>query len=50
MLAFAELCVANAREDAALFALDAALRVNPHLATARERLQGLLARPAVRPH
>src|SRR5512134_967186 len=50
MLAFAELCLANGREDAALFALDAALRVNPHLATARERLQELLARPAARPH
>jgi tetratricopeptide (TPR) repeat protein len=50
MLAFAELCVANAREDAALFALDAALRVNPHLPDARERYEALLARPAALAH
>jgi tetratricopeptide (TPR) repeat protein len=50
MLAFAELCVANGREDAALFALDAALRVNPHLADARRRFEALLARPGAQPH
>ena len=50
MLAFAELCLANGREDAALFALDAALQVNPHLADARRRFEALLARPGARPH
>jgi tetratricopeptide (TPR) repeat protein len=50
MLAFAELCIANGREDAALFAFDAALRINPHLADARRRFEALLARPGDRPH
>lgn len=50
MLAFAELCVANGRADAALFAFDAALRINPHLADARKRFEALLARRADRPH
>jgi tetratricopeptide (TPR) repeat protein len=50
MLAFAELCLANAREDAALFALDAALRINPHLAAVRERFEALLARPGAQAH
>jgi tetratricopeptide (TPR) repeat protein len=50
MLAFAELCVANGREDAALFAFDAALRVNPHLGDARQRFEALLARPGARAH
>jgi tetratricopeptide (TPR) repeat protein len=50
MLAFAELCIANAREDAALFALDAALRLNPHLAGIRARFESLLARPGVQGH
>jgi tetratricopeptide (TPR) repeat protein len=50
MLAFAELCLANGREDAALFAFDAALRVNPHLGDARQRFEALLARPGTRAH
>ena len=50
MLAFAELCVANGRADAALFAFDAALRVNPHLGDARQRFEALLARPGARAH
>ena len=50
MLAFAELCLANGREDAALFALDAALRVNPHLGDARQRFEALLERPGTRAH
>jgi len=43
MLAFAELCIAAGRKDDALFALDVALRLNPHLAASRERYQALLA-------
>jgi tetratricopeptide (TPR) repeat protein len=50
MLAFAELCVANGRADAAVFAFDAALRVNPHLVDARQRFEALLARPGARAH
>lgn len=50
MLAFAELCLANGREEAALFAFDAALRVNPHLGEARRRFEALLARPGARAH
>jgi tetratricopeptide (TPR) repeat protein len=47
MLAFAELCIAAGRKDDALFALDVALKLNPHLAASRERYQALLAeRPA----
>ena len=47
MLAFAELCIAAGRGDDALFALDVALKLNPHLAASRERYQVLLAeRPA----
>lgn len=43
MLAFAELCIAAGRKDDALFALDVALKLNPHLAASRERYQALLA-------
>ena len=50
MLAFAELCLANGLEQAALFAFDAALRVNPHLGDARQRFEALLARPGPRAH
>jgi tetratricopeptide (TPR) repeat protein len=50
MLAFAELCLANGRADAALFAFDAALRVNPHLGEARRRFEALLERPGARAH
>jgi len=50
MLAFAELCVANGREDAALFALDAALRINPHLVDARQRFEALLAQRGEHAH
>lgn len=47
ILAFAELCFAAGRKDDALFALDVALRLNPHLAASRERYQVLLGeRPA----
>jgi len=47
MLAFAELCIAAGRRDDALFALDAALELNPHLAESRARYEALLAeRPA----
>lgn len=47
MLAFAELCIAAGRGDDALFALDVALKLNPHLAASRERYEALLAeRPA----
>ena len=44
MLSFAEICRAGGREDAALFALDVALRVNPHLADARRAHGELLGR------
>lgn len=48
MLAFAELCIGVGRKDDALFALDVALQLNPHLAASRERFAALLAeRPAV---
>jgi len=43
ILAFAELCFAAGRKDDALFALDVALRLNPHLAASRERYEALLA-------
>ena len=43
MLAFAELCIAAGRKDEALFALDVALRLNPHLAASREQYEALLA-------
>jgi len=43
MLAFAELCIAAGRKDDALFALDVALRLNPHLAESRGRYEALLA-------
>ncbi len=47
MLAFAELCIVAGRKDDALFALDVALQLNPHLAASRERFAALLAeRPA----
>lgn len=46
MLSFAEICRASGREDAALFALDAALRLNPHLAEARRTHAELLGRRA----
>jgi tetratricopeptide (TPR) repeat protein len=39
MLAFAELCIAAGRGDDALFALDVALKLNPHLAASRERYE-----------
>jgi len=42
MLAFAELCIANDRSDGALFALDVALRLNPHLADSRKKYEQLL--------
>jgi hypothetical protein len=44
MLSFAEICRAGGREDAALFALDVALRLNPHLAEARRTHEELLGR------
>jgi tetratricopeptide (TPR) repeat protein len=43
MLSFAEICRASGREDAALFALDAALRINPHLDEARRAHGELLS-------
>jgi hypothetical protein len=43
MLAFAELCMASGRNDDALFVLDVALRLNPHLARSRQRYEELLA-------
>lgn len=44
ILAFAEICRASEREDAALFALDVALRLNPHHADARRAYDELLGR------
>jgi len=47
MLAFAEVCIGAGRRDDALFALDVALQLNPHLAASRESYQALLLeRPA----
>jgi tetratricopeptide (TPR) repeat protein len=43
ILAFAELCMALGRKDDALFALDAALGLNPHLGETRSRYEALLA-------
>lgn len=42
MLAFAELCMASGRNEDALFALDVALRLNPHLADSRKQYEQLL--------
>src|SRR5215470_14007143 len=42
MLAFTELCMASGRRDDALFALDVALRLNPHLADSRRTYEQLL--------
>ncbi len=50
MLAFAELCIANGRTDAATFVLDIALRLNPHLAEIRKQLDALLAERPERTH
>jgi len=50
MLAFAELCMANGRGDDALFALDVALKLNPHLADTRQKYQELLAERTGRVH
>ncbi len=50
MLAFAELCTANGRADAAAFVLDIALRLNPHLAESRTQLDALLAERPGRMH
>jgi hypothetical protein len=50
MLSFAELCMANRRDDAAAFVLDIALRLNPHLAESRKQLDALLAERPERTH
>ena len=50
MLAFAELCLASGRGDAALFVLDAALRLNPHLAETRRQYERLLGERSGRGH
>jgi tetratricopeptide (TPR) repeat protein len=50
MLSFAEICRATGREDAALFAFDVALRLNPHLADARRTHEALLDRRSGTPH
>jgi tetratricopeptide (TPR) repeat protein len=42
MLAFAEICMASDRNDDALFALDVALRLNPHLTASQAKYQQLL--------
>jgi tetratricopeptide (TPR) repeat protein len=50
MLAFAELCTAHGRADAAAFVLDVALRLNPHLVESRKQLEALLAERPERVH
>jgi tetratricopeptide (TPR) repeat protein len=50
MLAFAEICIATGRADAAAFVLDTALRLNPHLAESRKQLEALLAERPERTH
>ena len=50
MLACAELCLASERNDDALFVLDVALRLNPHLADSRKKYEQLLAKRSGRGH
>jgi len=50
MLAFAEVCTASGRRDDALFALDVALRLNPHLADTRQQFERLLLERRGVPH
>src|SRR5215831_8170413 len=50
MLACAELCLASGRNDDALFVLDVALRLNPHLAEARGLYERLLGERSGRGH
>ncbi len=42
---FAQICLSLGDTDGALFAFDAALRVNPHLNDAREAVDKLLRTP-----
>ena len=50
ILAFAEICLARGAGDAALFALDVALRLNPHLEQAKDVARRLLVEPSGQPH
>jgi tetratricopeptide (TPR) repeat protein len=50
MLAFAELCESSGRRDDALFALDIALRLNPHLADSRKKYEQPLLHRSGLPH
>jgi tetratricopeptide (TPR) repeat protein len=50
MLACAELCMASGRNDDALFVLDVALRLNPHLAESRKQYERLLGERSGRGH
>ena len=50
ILSFAEICIARDARDAALFAFDAALKLNPHLAQIRDRAARLLIEPGERAH
>jgi Tfp pilus assembly protein PilF len=45
IMSFAEICLASGEPDAALFAFDVALRLNPHLERAREQRAALLGAP-----
>jgi tetratricopeptide (TPR) repeat protein len=50
MLACAELYMASGRNDDALFVLDVALRLNPHLAESRKQYERLLGERSGRGH
>jgi tetratricopeptide (TPR) repeat protein len=50
MLSFAELCMASGRNEDALFVLDVALRLNPHLTESRKQYEQLLAERTGRGH
>lgn len=50
ILAFAELCESSGRRDDALFALDVALRLNPHLEDSRKKYEELLLDRTGRAH
>lgn len=50
ILSFAEICLAREARDAALFAFDVALRLNPHHDRARAAARELLAERPGRPH
>jgi Tfp pilus assembly protein PilF len=50
IMSFAEICLSSGERDAALFAFDVALRLNPHLARAREQREALMSDSPPRCH